>query len=411
MKLFRQYFFILLLGLATVLLGFNYYYRPFEKQEVVEQEIESDQVELQTKTAQDILDELTPQQRVAQMIARPYIVEPEFEETQAQDIATDEASEVTRQASDEANTHSLAAETDIYPGFFTIFGRGITFLDAKNANIRIKQEYTIAELEPMIAVDHEGGTVLRYSGEGFSDLGSWKDICDLDPDERDAVLKQVAQELSDVQIDVVLGPVIDVGNSAVLKERVCSYESYPIVADRSMQYVTIFSEEGILPVLKHFPGIGTAKKDLHTSFDSVEVFENDVKLYKYIIDQTQHIGVMTSHAGVVSQDRQVPCSVSRFCVGELLKAYPDVLVFSDALDMDAVAYDKENPRVPKSLLQVSMEAVLAGNDVLLYGAGVSEADLREIVYELAREYSNNPSFKVLVDESVLKIIEYKHELQ
>jgi hypothetical protein len=84
-------------------------------------------------------------------------------------------------------------------------------------------------------------------------------------------------------------------------------------------------------------------------------------------------------------------------------------VFSDALEMAAAAYDKDNPRVPKSLLNVSREAVLAGNNVLVYGQAVSSEQLLVIAKELAKEYESSPQFKFYVDQSVQKIIEYKYE--
>lgn len=396
MKLIKQYIFILLLLLTTLLLGYNYVYRPFQTPAVITQPNEindSDKMDSGTKSAEEIFEKLNSRERILQMIAAPVIVNPDFEETGD-----------NSQASNSAN---LAVHTKY--GFYTLFGNAISKEQAKNVVSNLKQDNLIGEVAPLIAVDHEGGSVQRLSGVGYTKLDSWQKVCALEPIERRELLLKSAEDLKETGIDIVLAPVIDVGNNTILKDRICSIDSYAIVADRSMDYVTIFSNLGILPVIKHFPGIGRTTKDLHTSYDYVEVFENDVKLYKYIIDQNPVIGVMASHAGVESQERGIPCSVSPYCVTELLSAYPDVLVFSDALEMAAAAYDKDNPRVAKTLEQVTQEAILAGNNVLVFGESVTYEVLTNIIREMVVKYETNPEFQTKVDLSAKKIIEYKYE--
>lgn len=408
MKKLRQYFFILLLGSIALLLGYNYFYRPFEipSSNSAESNRGSTQDTILQNTPEYILSQLSDREKVSQLIAAPVVVTEYFAEEK---VATDEAAERV-EASEETNMGE-AADTaepkDIRTGFYTLFGSEVARFQAQEVIMDLKKKNTVATLIPKVAVDHEGGAVQRLSGDGFTKLASWKEICSLETLDRQADLKRSANELRQIGIDVVLGPVLDVGNNAILKDRVCSTTEYAIVADRSMDYVTIFTNVGIMPVLKHFPGIGQTKKDLHTSFDSVSVLENDVKLYKYILDQSEKTAVMVAHVGVTSQDTQVPCSLSQYCVGELHAAYPNILIFTDALEMEAALYDKENPRVPKNLQQVSKEAVLAGNNVLVYGQSVTQQELSEIIDTLVIEYQSNPLFKPLIDQSVLKIIQYK----
>lgn len=396
MKKIRQYFFIVLLFLAAALLGYNYFYRPFE---VTDVQITQDgvsgagQMLSDKKSSEEKLLQLTPKQRIAQMVALPVSVRVEFGTDVNEVLDSTQSAEVSQE--------------DLAFGFATLFGKALPIDQVTSIIKEIKQANTLFDFKPLIAVDHEGGSVQRLSGEGFTKLDSWKTICSLSPEDRGAVLKQSAHELKDAGIDIVLAPVLDVGNNQILKDRICSIDSYAIIADRGMDYVSIFSELGILPVLKHFPGIGSTTKDLHTSYEYIDVLENDVKLYKYIIDQNPRIGVMTAHVGVSSQDRGIPCSVSPYCVSELNKAYPNVLVFTDALEMNAAAYDMDNPRVPKDLLQISKEAILAGNNVLVYGESVSQKELSVIISQLAIEYETNSQFKTRVDMSVQKIIEYK----
>ncbi len=423
-KLFRQYFFIFLLLLAAGLMGYNYVYRPFEvspedlaKQS--EKAVPKQDYSGVKKTAEDTLNELSAEEKVSQMIAQPINIEPEFttdeteitEETGIENESIQEVDNSNQEIDDTNQELTTPSQEILVTGFYTVFGKGVSFESTKKTTSDLKNSAVILDLVPLFAVDHEGGRVQRLSGDGFTKLDSWRTICGLDTDKRTELLSQSASELKKAGINIVLGPVLDVGNNTILKDRICSTDSYAIVADRSMDYVSTFANQGILSVLKHFPGIGLTTKDLHTSYDYVDVPENDVKLYKYIIDQTEKIGVMTSHVGVVSQDREIPCSVSPYCVSELYKAYPNVLIFTDALEMEAAAYDKDNPRVKKDLLQVSKEAILAGNDVLLFGQSVTQEQLESLISELVIQYRVNPQMKTFVDKSVLKIIKYKYEIQ
>ncbi len=70
-------------------------------------------------------------------------------------------------------------------------------------------------------VDHEGGSVQRLNGEGFTILPSWKRMCNQTAELRQSSLASSAAELAAVGIDVVLAPVVDVSHSnIVLRDRV-----------------------------------------------------------------------------------------------------------------------------------------------------------------------------------------------
>lgn len=408
MKKLKKYLFFGLLILAVIITGINYFVNPFqgyfvveeEDQEVVETETEDTDVVSMTK--QEILEALSVEERVAQLIAYPLVVDNEPEEDGLmKKLFDDEEEEATASAINELRLDLLS------PGFITIFGTEIASESAKQKIIEVRNLYKDNLLSPRIAVDHEGGSVQRLSGEGYTVLPSWSEMCQMDGEEMKLLLRKSAIELRNSGVDIVLAPVLDVGNSSVLKDRICA-NSYPLTAERSLYFTNIFDSVGLLPVVKHFPGIGNVDKDLHTAFDFTEVLNNDVKLYKYIIENSTRVAAMVSHAGVVSQDSQVPCSLSKDCVNELKTAYPSILVFSDALEMEAASYNKENVTEPKDLVRVASEAVWAGNEVLIFGQSVSAHNIKDVIFNLSQEYRNDSNFKDLVDKAVLKIVDYKY---
>lgn len=294
------------------------------------------------------------------------------------------------------------------PGTVVVFGTNISTTSAQLMQKQLVTAYASAQLEPLVAVDHEGGAVSRFSGPGFTKLESWREQCQNDPYESLSALTQSAQELAAVGVDVVFAPVVDLAvASSPLQDRACSSQA-SLIIERSLDYVRAFQKEGILPVLKHFPGIGKATKDLHVSFDRVEVDTEDVRTYRTILDTYPTIGVMMSHAGITNQYADIPCSLSPTCVNELLSYYPQALVFTDAVEMKAAAYNESDPEQPKNLAQIVKEAILAGNTIVVFGKDSNLEQLDEILQALEQEYDHSASFSAKVDESVAKIIEYKH---
>ncbi len=393
----RQFLFILLLVIVLVLLALNYFFRPFEKRFSVSKPVINNYQDSLVKesqhelTANTVLAKLSTQQKIAQMIAQPVVV---------------------------ASDSTKLVKPAVPYGFITIFGKDIDVNSAVSTIKFLRTEYSLNQelapfTKPLFIVDHEGGSVQRLSGEGYTPLPSWYELCsleasDLDSNKFEAKLDQSAQELKKTGIDIVLAPVLDVGKNSFLKDRVCS-SSYIKVAEKSTIFIDVFNQRGIMPVVKHFPGIGKVKKDLHQQFATVTVTSEDVSLYKHVVSSAKEVGVMISHAGVSNQDSQLSCSLSASCVGEFSKVFPKVLIFSDALEMKSARFKMDDENNLKDLVTVTREAILAGDEVLLYGPSVETSKLDGIILQLVNEYHTNFEFKEKVDRAVLKIMEYKYE--
>ncbi|MBP7700933.1 glycoside hydrolase family 3 protein [Candidatus Woesebacteria bacterium] len=394
----KQLIFIGLLIILLIMLGINYFVRPFEGQFVALEEKpiqENLEPVVQTiLTSKDTFDKLSAKQKIEQMIAFPLVVDGENDNS-------GDLSETFKVSSDSSEL--------VRPGFIIIFGDEISTQSAQQTIIGVNNLYKESLLFPKFAVDHEGGKVQRLSGDGYLKLPSWKDLCEIeDVTTLESSLRKSATELKATGIDIVLAPVVDVGNNRVMQDRICS-DSYAVVAERSLEFISVFDSFGILPVIKHFPGIGETSKDLHNEYDFVRVTENDVKLFNYIIGQSPNLGVLVSHAGVINQDLEIPCSLSKSCIGELKAAFPNVLVFSDALEMKSASFNSADITKPKDLIEVTKEAILAGNEVLIYGKSVDAVQLDQIIDTMVINYNKDDDFRNQVDSAVLKIIDYKYK--
>ena len=389
---------LVFLGLIMVFLGINYFFEPFRKVVVEKFDEEVAQEEPEDKKDQSavetIFDRFDDRDRVGQLLSWPIVIG-EAGVADDNDLTQDIYFEVLSKKN---------------AGFYTLFGSQIS-TDSARQTVSSLVDHNGSILLPWIAVDHEGGSVQRLSGDGFTRLAAWNSICDLDKLQVEQVLGKSALELKEVGVNIVLAPMVDIGeNNGVLGKRICSSNPDTVVGNANI-FINKMNEQGIMSVLKHFPGIGNVNVDLHDEFAVGRVGVEDVFVYRTLLELHPEVGVMTSHIGLDNQFADIPCSMSSDCVGELTDNFQKTLVFTDALEMKSAFHAPEASNgaevVELTLGDVSKNAVLAGNNVLVYGPSVRLEQMSAVYDMLVREYNSDPEFKKKVDSSVKKIIAYK----
>lgn len=348
------------------------------------------------------LQKLTPRQKVAQLVAFPV--------------------PVTSSNSAEREVEGL---TEV-PGVFTLTGRQVAALQAEQAIAlldsaprfgRIQSalpELTNEEralLKPLIAVDHEGGTVQRISGEGMTVIPSAQEQCALTKEELNALVLRSARELQSIGVDIIFAPVVDLAeNHPVLKTRVCS-PNPEVVRIFAEQWIVALQSHNITPVIKHYPGIGQTTTDLHKNPDRIEFNPVEHSVFVSLLSKFPKIGVMSSHVVIgdaqVSQDivftQNLPCTVSTECMS-LLPESTDQLRFTDALEMaSAQGFEQFNNGEEVTLDQLSIAAINAGHTTLVFDASISAAKTNELISRLSDEYQRSPEFRQNVDRAVMKL--------
>ncbi len=448
--------FIGALGLIAILLGVNYFTTPFYGWF---EQLGSKQDSVQEKTAPEpeldagerFLQTLTPEQKIAQLIAYPLTFGetsevfletdsdlPQEEQGEA-DIAQEQLDEPELKPEENQEEgraeENLSAEyqselaqiekiVNFEPGFVTVFGSNISFDEADYVLDNLRQSFKNKPLMPLIAVDHEGGTVQRLSGEGFTQLSSWQEVCRQESEVLQNDLSQSAQELQEVGINIIFAPVVDLGGS-ILGDRSCN--SLEELLPAAGIFIRTFGQYQIMPVVKHFPGIGNTTQDLHTGPDEIVLNPDSILVYSRLLEAYPNIGVMSSHVKVEGKFNGLPCSLSKVCLNAFEEQYSDVLVFSDAMNMGAiealVAEDQDDGFEPEDeaatltaeteteqfqdLAAAAKRAILAGNDVLVFGYDMSEEELASIHSKLVEFYREDPEFAQQVDASLSKIVSMK----
>jgi beta-N-acetylhexosaminidase len=215
----------------------------------------------------------------------------------------------------------------------------------------------------LVAVDQEGGPVQRFR-EPFPEMPSARQFGDAgDPAAVTAAARRVAAELRSLGVNINLAPVLDVprGPDCPLWERAYSTDPEQ-VARFGLAALRGYRAGGVLPVVKHFPGLGATALDSHLDLPTVAGcdFHPDLDLLPFRRAVAAGVpGVMCAHVLVPAWDA-LPASLSRVATTAILREQLGFsgLTFTDDLEMGAVA--KHWP-VPEA----AQLAVAAGHDVVL----------------------------------------------
>jgi beta-N-acetylhexosaminidase len=217
-----------------------------------------------------------------------------------------------------------------------------------------------------ISVDQEGGRVARLK----SPFTEWPPAITLgrSGDERLAERfgAALAAELMAVGINLDYAPVLDVHTNPanpVIGDRALSEQAHD-VARLGAAVVRGLQNAGVAGCGKHFPGHGDTSRDSH---EELPVVEHDrrrldaVELVPFVRAVAERVAtMMTAHVLVPALDEARPASLSTVVVTDLLKGKLafDGVVFCDDLGMKAIS-------ASRTLADASVEAIAAGNDVVL----------------------------------------------
>lgn len=370
---------ILFLLIMAALSGYNYFQTPFLKRFQQVEEIVEDSTEPEKDLAAIALDSLSTKEKVEQLISLPVVLGDEEASTAAQ----------------------LAWLTKHQPGFIALFGDNITLTEASSFTDQL--DALDLDYAPLVAVDHEGGSVQRLAGAGFTRLPSWRQSCELTAKERTTLYLESALELNQAGVQLVFAPVVDVARSgSFLGSRACETE----VVSTASDFITSMAQYGVLSVVKHFPGIGSLTSDPHFQLDTVELETKDTIVFDQLLDTFPNIGVMTTHVVVAGRTNGIPCSLSTVCLASFITNFPEAILFTDALEMTAAGLE-EGLTEPKELTTVAVQALAAGNDVLVFGEKVDLKTIDSVLIALANKYELDDNFQRQVDMSVKKVLSVK----
>lgn len=217
---------------------------------------------------------------------------------------------------------------------------------------------------------------------------------------------EIARQFKLMGMHINFAPVVDVNsnpNNPVIGTRSFGENQFR-VTQKGIAYMKGLQDNGIIASAKHFPGHGDTDKDSHATLPTIthsleRLKEVELYPFKKLMDDSL-ISILVGHINIPSLDAKPnqPASLSRNIVTDLLQNEMgfEGLIFTDALNMQAVSkFYKPG--------DVELQALLAGNDVLLFAEDVPVV-MEKIKKALADKTLNAGS----VEHSIKKILKAKY---
>ena len=241
-------------------------------------------------------------------------------------------------------TLSVEDETrlcNISPSGIILFSRN--YKNTKQIKQLIQSIHSLLGEDTIIAVDHEGGRVVRFP-TGLPGLPSPRVL----GEERNyakvhKLCRDTGDALRDLGITLNLAPVVDVETSEThrkMRDR-CFGSDPTLVADMSTAFIQGMHEAGLQCTAKHFPGLGPGKQDTHKLRTTISLDQDTRKSHWHPFRQAIAANVdaiLVSHANYPELDPNYPATLSQKVITKLLRekfAFPG-LIISDDMDMDAI---------------------------------------------------------------------------
>jgi beta-N-acetylhexosaminidase len=271
----------------------------------------------------------------------------------------------------------------VRPGGVILFARNI--VSARQVRSLTDALYRALPIPPFIALDQEGGrvnrlkTILGPSSASYS-LGRRADATT-------AVTRHAAataRALRNLGFNVNLAPVLDLSGpdpANGIGDRAFA-EDPRRVANLAASFAKAHLRAGVLPVGKHFPGLGAARADTHLTLPAIPrsrsaLWDSDLLPYRRLRRILPIIMVGHAYYPSLQGARAIPATLSREVIAGLLRRRIGYrgLVVTDDLEMGAVDQGLD-------VGEVAVRALEVGSDGLMFCR--TEAKILEASEGIAR---------------------------
>lgn len=258
-------------------------------------------------------------------------------------------------------------------------------------------------IAPFLAVDQEGGRVQRLADIIGAKPSARTMGRTMTPEQVQQLAAETGAAMRGLGLTMDLAPVADVSSApanTVIGDR--SFSSDPAAVT---QYAGAFADglrsAGIVPVLKHFPGMGSATGNTDTEPATTPPLEqlraSDLVPYETLLD-TQPVAVMMATADVPGLTDGQQAGLSPAALTLLREEFGfDGVVMTDSLSGAAV---KSQYTVPEA----AELAIAAGNDMALWD---SSAEIPAVLARLTEAVQAGRITQERVDESVVRVLALK----
>ncbi len=271
---------------------------------------------------------------------------------------------------------------------------------------------SFSDIPLLIAIDEEGGKVSRLKERfGFAGTVSAEylgKINDLPLTRKYA--SQIAKSLAKAGINMNFAPVVDLNinpENPVIGRLERSFSADPnIVVNNAVEFINAHHDEGVMCVLKHFPGHGSGSADSHLGLVDVTNTWSQTELipYEQIIRMNKVDAIMTAHIFNAKLDANYPATLSRKIITALLrdKLNYDGTVISDDMQMRAIAANYGFETAIENAINAGVDVILIANNSS-YDENITE----KAVATIKSLIKQGKISKTRINESFARLIKLK----
>jgi len=206
------------------------------------------------------------------------------------------------------------------------------------------------------------------------------------PADKETYLKQLEEEWLGIAkimrqsgFNVNFGPVVDVAEEIedrdiylVKRQRLYS-QSPNNVVELAGRVIEGLNKGGVIPVLKHFPGLGAARLDTHIQLPILEktkerLYNEDLAPFKSLINKYPNVWVMIDHAVYPSLSDK-PASLSYEIQANILRkelGFKGIIIADELLNMQSVLEYVYREKIAQPFIgDIVVRAFQAGTDIAL----------------------------------------------
>lgn len=261
-----------------------------------------------------------------------------------------------------------------------------------------------------ISIDQEGGRVNRMPSE-IENLKSAMQIVNTQDME---LVKEsgraIGRMLQETGISMDYAPVLDIKRfeeKHAIGDR-CYGEKEEDVSKYGIEVMKEIQNQGVISVIKHFPGHGLTKKDSHFRIPKItqkieKLEKEDMLPFEKAIKEGAD-SIMVGHLIIKDIDRRYPASLSKKVIQtHLIDKYQYTgLIMTDDLKMLAI-------RLHYNMKRAVKKAIEAGNDIVMIGLPYRK--VKKIIQYMTKQVQKGKIEIERINQSVEKIQKMKEKYQ
>lgn len=286
------------------------------------------------------------------------------------------------------------------------YGRNIT------ARVDLKKFITSIQSQSrtplFISLDEEGGKVSRLkSFPLFKTTNSALDMSGFSTKRIKDISLWRAKQIRAFGFNMNFAPVVDIcyPGTVMYTQKRCFHTSGQEVTRITSIVSNALEIKKVVPVYKHYPGIGTGTLDTHHGFvDITQTYtKKDSEVFNRACSTTRYPTIMVSHVVDTSVDT-LPASLSKNHIQRLRTTdCKQALVVSDDMDMKAITDTYTLSEILEKSINADINMLIFSNNMGTYNPKKAQ----EIKQTLKSLIDSGKISHAQIERSYTKIIEYK----